>query len=146
MHECLKDVQCQHPAASPAIGVLQLPSSAAKNARSVTTATRVSSWLRADRYFCAGSSSVLQGKEAMAYIYQVSDNKQQNPFHCLLHTQWPYISLVVLAAVTVATLSPPLPSCCYTKRPSGLKRPVQWQISRYCAAAPEHIGQRWFAC
>jgi len=44
----------------PAIGVLQLPSSAARKARSVTTATRVSSWLSFARNLADGSSSVLK--------------------------------------------------------------------------------------
>ena len=40
----------------PAMGVRQLPSSAVRNARSQTTASRVSSWFRAARN-CAASSS-----------------------------------------------------------------------------------------
>jgi hypothetical protein len=43
------------------MGVLQLPSSAARKARSVTTATRVSSWFNWARNLREGSSSVLEG-------------------------------------------------------------------------------------
>jgi hypothetical protein len=50
------------PPCSPAMGVLQLPSSAARKARSVTTATRVSSWLSLARNLAEGSSSVLQDR------------------------------------------------------------------------------------
>lgn len=48
----------------PAMGVLQDPSRAVRNARSVTTATRVSSWFSLARNFCDGSSSVLQDSAA----------------------------------------------------------------------------------
>lgn len=52
------------------MGVLQLPSSAARKARSVTTATRVSSWLRPARYLAAGSSLVLQAQQHSRFSEQ----------------------------------------------------------------------------
>lgn len=73
--QTLKQHSRQNPRLQlPAIGVLQLPSRAARKARSVTTATRVSSWLSFARNLADGSSSVLKTRHSNAPHQQSCNN------------------------------------------------------------------------